>query len=155
MPTLRPARSEDIPGLVALLHLLFTLEADFAVDPARQEEGLRLLLADGRALVLVAEHQGRVVGMVTGQLVISTAEGGPAVLVEDLVVDHGQRNLGLGRALLDGLSAWARDRGATRLQLLADRDNQAGLAFYRHIGWQTTALICLRLQPACLQGDTP
>lgn len=45
-----------------------------------------MLIANQWATVLVAETSGKVVGMATGQLTISTAEGGPALLVEDVVV---------------------------------------------------------------------
>jgi ribosomal protein S18 acetylase RimI-like enzyme len=30
-------------------------------------------------------------------------------------------------------------RGATRMQLLADADNQPALGYYRHLEWQETA----------------
>ena len=49
-----------------------------------------------------------------------------------------------GNTLLAELGAWAAGHGAQRLQLLADRDNAAGLDFYGKLGWQTTRLICLR-----------
>ncbi len=75
-----------------------------------------------------------VVGMVTTQLVVSTAEGGPAALVEDMVVAPDHRMRGTGRWLLRAAEAWARERGATRLQLLADRDNDAGAAVLRAHG---------------------
>ena len=47
---------EDLERLVGLLDLLFTIEADFRPDPARQQQGLALLLDDERARVLVAER---------------------------------------------------------------------------------------------------
>jgi GNAT superfamily N-acetyltransferase len=82
--------------------------------------------------------------MCTGQLVISTAEGGPAVVVEDMVVDPAHRRRGVGRSLMKAMAGWAAEQGATRLQLLADKNNPPALAFYERIGWQATALICLR-----------
>lgn len=39
---------------------------------------------------------------------------------------------------------WAAAAGATRLQLLADKDNGPALEFYQKQGWQFTRLICLR-----------
>ena len=143
--TVRPARMEDLERLVGLLDLLFTIEADFRPDPARQQQGLALLLDDERARVLVAERADGVVGMCTGQLVVSTAEGGPALLVEDVVVDANHRGRGVGRALLAALADWARGRGVRRLQLLADGTNGPALAFYDRLGWRATALVCRRL----------
>ena len=143
--TVRPARMEDLERLVGLLDLLFAIEADFRPDPARQRQGLALLLDDVRARVLVAERADGVVGMCTGQLVVSTAEGGPALLVEDVVVDPDHRGRGVGRALLAALADWARGRGVRRLQLLADGNNGPALAFYDRLGWRATALVCRRL----------
>jgi GNAT superfamily N-acetyltransferase len=144
---IRRAEPPDVAGLVHLLGVLFGLEADFRPDAARQRRGLVALLAAPAGVVLVAERGGRVVGMVTGQLLVSTAEGGPAVLVEDLVVDEGARGGGLGRALLDAVEAWARGRGATRVQLLVDEENAPALGFYRRLGWQATRLRALRRRP--------
>ncbi len=95
--------------------------------------------------MIVAERAAAgVVGMVTTQLVVSTAEGGPAALVEDMVVAPDHRMRGTGRWLLRAAEAWARERGATRLQLLADRNNDPALRFYRRMGWRSTDLVCLR-----------
>ncbi|WP_028319061.1 GNAT family N-acetyltransferase [Desulfobulbus elongatus] len=144
MATVRPARPQDLEPMVGLLRLLFTIEEDFGFDAVKQRQGLALLLNDDRACILVAEEAGQAVGMCTGQLVISTAEGGPAVLVEDVVVAPEHRGRGTGRALMDALTGWARERGATRMQLLADKNNPPALAFYDRLGWGSTALICLR-----------
>lgn len=130
--------------LVALLRQLFAIEEDFQIDEERQRRGLAMLLENPQALILVAETAGRVIGMCSGQLLISTAEGGPALLMEDVVVAEGFRGRGAGRLLISAIADWAAARGAFRLQLLADQDNSRALSFYRAIGWQTTKLICLR-----------
>jgi GNAT superfamily N-acetyltransferase len=143
--SIRTAAARDLDALVALLADLFAIEADFRPDAARQRRGLALLLAGrGRCLVLVAERRGRIVGMVTVQLLVSTAEGGLSALVEDMVVAALERGRGAGRLLLARAEAWARARGATRLQLLADRDNAPALRFYERVGWRATRLVCLR-----------
>jgi len=144
MACIRPAREQDLDRLVGLLRLLFAIEEDFGIDAAKQRRGLALLLGDERACVLVAEQDGEIVGMCTGQLVISTAEGGPSVLVEDVGHTPDQRAKGIGRSLMEALTAWAKSCGATRMQLLADKNNPPALAFYDRIGWGTTAMICLR-----------
>lgn len=151
--TLRSATALDVEALVGLLAVLFEIEADFQPDPGRQRDGLALLLAaPARSTVLVAERAGVVVGMVTAQLVVSTAEGGLSGWVEDLVVLTSERRRGIGRALLEAVRAWAVERGARRLQLLADRENAPALAFYTGLGWRGTQLICLRRSGAGGQG---
>ncbi len=142
---IRGATPADTERLARLLGILFSIEADFRPDPERQRRGLALMLGEPeRRAVLVAEREGEVVGMVTAQLVVSTAEGGPAALVEDLVVEPAERGRGVGRRLLEAIEGWAAARGASRLQLLADRENDPALAFYARTGWQATRLVCLR-----------
>lgn len=144
MITIRPAALTDLDALVALLGILFSIEADFAVDPQRQRQGLQLMLENERGCVLVAVDGGRVVGMCTGQELISTAEGGSALLVEDVVVHGDWQGKGVGRHLMAGLEQWAADKGIKRLQLLADLENKPALDFYDRLGWRTTQLVCLR-----------
>jgi len=143
--SIRNATAADLDALVRLLGVLFSIEADFRADPARQRRGLEQMLEDPeRRAVLVAERDGAVIGMATAQLVISTAEGAPSAVVEDVVIEAAERGRGAGRALLEAIEAWARSRGATRMQLLADRENVAALRFYERMGWRSTQLVCLR-----------
>lgn len=144
MATVRPAEERDIDSLVNLLLALFSIEEDFSFDEARQRAGLTMMLDNERGCLLVAEDDGRIVGMCSGQITVSTAEGGPALLVEDVVVHADWQRKGIGRQLMDSIGAWASARGIGRLQLLADRGNKPALDFYDRLGWQPTALICLR-----------
>jgi len=144
MVIIRPARPGDIDSLTELLKILFTIEEDFVFDEMRQRRGLRMMLDNDRACILTAEADGQVIGMCSGQLTVSTAEGGPALLVEDVVVRGDWHGRGIGRRLMESLGAWAGEKGASRLQLLADRNNGPALDFYGKLGWQTTELICLR-----------
>ena len=141
---IREARSADIPAMVDLLAELFALESDFEIDPDRQRRGLEILLEEWDvAGVWVADADGRVVGMCTVQVLVSTAEGGPVGLVEDVVVTPAFRGQGVGRALLEALESWAAGNGLLRLQLLAERGNTGAQRFYGALGWQETELICL------------
>nr|WP_321513865.1 GNAT family N-acetyltransferase [uncultured Pseudodesulfovibrio sp.] len=140
-----PAGHEDLESLVVLLETLFSIEEDFVVDQAKQRRGLELMLNNGRGCILAAKAaDGTVVGMCSGQLTVSTAEGGPAVLIEDVIVQQDWQGQGIGTKLMDGITAWARENEVTRLQLLADRQNLPALDFYKHLGWQPTQLVCLR-----------
>ncbi len=145
---IRDGQPGDVEALVALLQELFSIEADFAVNDMRQQKGLSMML-DGcgkHRCVKVAEAQGRIVGMCTAQILISTAEGGRVALVEDMVVDAQYRKMGIGRQLMAAIEAWAHKHHITRLQLLADRTNFSALDFYDKLGWHPTRLICLRRQ---------
>lgn len=143
--SVRTAQPADLDSLVSLLAVLFSIEQDFVFDELRQRRGLALMLENERGCVLVAEVEGQVVGMCTGQLLVSTAEGGLSLLVEDVVVQEQWRGRGVGRLLVKAISDWARVNKVSRLQLLADRNNVPALDFYRIMGWHTTELICLRI----------
>lgn len=143
---IRNAEHRDLDAMVQLLEIFFTVEEDFDFDEERQRKGLELMLTGSRKshCIKVAELDEKVVGMCTIQLLISTAEGGIAGLVEDMVVDPGFRGQCIGRLLMEHIEVWALKRGVTRLQLLAERTNFSALAFYDRIGWQSTKLICRR-----------
>jgi GNAT superfamily N-acetyltransferase len=139
--TITPASEADIPDLIDLLGILFSIEQDFSPDPDKQRRGLAALLASPTGHIAIArDATSRAIGMATAQLLISTAEGAPSAWIEDVVVREDFRGKGLGRALLDAVLAWARTRGAVRAQLLADLDNAPALAFYDRLDWQPTRL---------------
>lgn len=144
MVDIREATEEDIEVMLILLDQLFSIEQDFTPDREKQCRGLKMLLDATGALVVVAEYDGQVVGMATLQTVISTAEGDISGIVEDLVVSESYRGKGIGRSLMHYLRIWADQKGLRRLQLLADKDNQHALNFYRKQGWSMTQLIALR-----------
>jgi GNAT superfamily N-acetyltransferase len=142
---IRKAKTWDLPSLVGLLQLLFNIEADFSPEPEKQEQGLKMLLADKqRSCIMVVEIDDRIVGMCTAQLVVSTAEGAFSGWIEDLVLDENYRGCGIGHHLLQTVENWCFKHGATRIQLLADRENTPALQFYAKQGWHETQLIGLR-----------
>lgn len=141
---IRPAGPEDLTAMVSLLKELFSIEQEFRIDPERQRCGLSRILASENARLLAARAEGDVIGMCAGQLVVSTSEGGYSLWAEDLVVRPAWRGRGVGGALMETLADWARGRGATRLQLLADQTNQTGMRFHQGLGCQVTRMICMR-----------
>lgn len=142
--TIRPAAFSDISALSSLLKILFSIEEDFVFNENLQRQGLELMLGSEQCCLLVADVSGQVVGMCSGQVTISTAEGGPALLIEDVVVHEEYRGQGIGRRLMAEVSEWGRAKGVLRFQLLADRNNSPALKFYKSLGWQATQLVCLR-----------
>ncbi|MFM9912897.1 MAG: GNAT family N-acetyltransferase [Methylophilaceae bacterium] len=145
--TIHDANLDDIPQLVSLLNALFSIEVDFNPNTAQQIKGLQLLLAEpSRGVIKVARNASDVaVGMVSAQLVISTAQGAPSAWIEDMVIRQEYRQSGIGRRLLDAALAWAKAQGASRAQLLVDVTNDSALGYYRHLGWEDTSLQARRL----------
>jgi ribosomal protein S18 acetylase RimI-like enzyme len=147
--TIDNATPSDIPALVELLAELFSIEADFKPDTERQVLGLSLLLSNPeQAVIKVARDTskvGKVIGMVSAQLVISTAQGTPSAWLEDMVVSPDYRSGGIGRQLLEAVQEWAKSKGATRAQLLVDTENLPAVGYYQHLGWEATQLQARRL----------
>lgn len=140
--TIRNAEEKDVAVMVSLLRDLFSIEADFTPDLEKQVAGLNMLISQpSHGVIKVAiNNDGTLVGMVSAQLVISTAQGAYSAWVEDMVVDAGFRQQGVGKQLLSAVLDWAREKGATRAQLLVDIENPSALGYYRHLGWEATQL---------------
>ncbi len=143
---IRTATSADIPQMCDLLSQLFSIESDFSPEREKQSGGLNLLISDmsGSAAVFVAEEAGGIVGMCSVQLLVSTAEGGPVGLVEDLIVQREYRGRGIGTGLLWEIVRWCGSKKISRLQLLRDADNTKARTFYIGNGWSDTKLLCMR-----------
>ena len=137
---IRPAAEADLPELVELLRQLFELEQDFEPDASKQQAGLSLMLESPFAELLVAECGGRVAGFCGVQLQISTAMGSYAAQIEDLVLHPEFRRRGIGSRLLDAAGAWAKQRGARRLQLNCDDQNLPAMLLYEARNWIRTHL---------------
>jgi ribosomal protein S18 acetylase RimI-like enzyme len=142
-PIIRMAASQDIVAMANLLAELFSIEKDFQIDPQKQQYGLQMLMGSRNAALFVAESNGKIIGMVTVQMLISTAQGGKVGVIEDLIVTKTWRGKGIGRSLLETIKNWAQARGISRLQLLADKYNQKALNFYQREYWQPTRLVSL------------
>jgi GNAT superfamily N-acetyltransferase len=135
----------DIPFLARLISELFAIETDFPVNTAKQEAGLAMLMEnEERALVLKASYDDEIIGMVTVQLVVSTAMGGWSGLLEDMVVALPFRAKGVGSLLVGEAEKWSAEKGATRIQLLADKANPPALDFYRRRGYENTSMVARR-----------
>ena len=141
------ARTQDLPQLVELLGVLFAQEAEFAPDPAKQRKALEQILdqpAVGR--IYVARERKTVVGMVSLLFTVSTAEGGRAAWLEDLVVRSEQRKQGIGAKLLEYAISQARVEGVVRISLLTDMQNERAQVLYRRMGFVGSPMKPMRLK---------
>jgi len=143
---IRRATPGDVPVMCSLLSELFAIESDFSADNQKQATGLSLLLTDkyDSSIVLVAEKGDEIIGMCSVQTLISTSEGGPVGLLEDLIVRKDYWGKGIGTRLLSEIFRWCKKKNISRLQLLRDADNERALKFYTGTGWAETNLVCMR-----------
>ncbi|QQL46137.1 GNAT family N-acetyltransferase [Sulfuriroseicoccus oceanibius] len=140
------ATLDDLPELVDLLVDLFELEADFDPNPAAQRKGLRLLIENpSRGRVFVVRHQGRVVGMANVLFTVSTALGGFALVLEDLVIAPHERGHGFGHKLLNYVIDFSRKKEVSRITLLTDRISVESQKFFQEFGFTYSEMVPMRL----------
>ncbi len=104
-----------------------------------------LLGSPSAGAIFVARKANRVVGMVSLLFTISTAEGGPACWLEDMIIHPACRHGGIGSQLLDRAIAHARSRKIRRITLLTERTNGSAQRFYESHGFRRSPMIPLRL----------
>ena len=88
---------------------------------------------------LVAEQDGQLVGLVHFLFHRSTTRIEPVCYLQDLFTSSEARGQGVGRALIEGVHAQARDAGAKRVYWQTREDNVAARRLYdqvaRHLGF--------------------
>lgn len=145
-PHIEQGTLEDLPQLTDLLFDLFSQEADFVPNRAKQMRGLRLILEQpNRGRIFVLRQNGTILGMINLLFTISTAEGGFVIVLEDVIVHRDYRGRGFGDKLLAHAIDYARKKDFARITLLTDRMNADGQRFFRAHGFVESKMIPMRL----------
>src|SRR5271154_2023239 len=143
---IRQATAADADQLCKLLSLLFAQEADFKPDARRQSRGLRLILDQPEVGIIYCATKGKsAIGMVSILFTVSTAEGGRAAWLEDMVVHPDWRGKSIGGQLLHAAINRVRATGCTRITLLTDSTNVPAIHFYEKARFVRSGMIPLRL----------
>jgi len=138
--TIRPARSDDVPAVVGMVHEL----ADFehAADQCRltTEQLHEALFAEHASLFghVAVDVRDEPLGFALWFLNFSTWEGTHGLYLEDLYVRPAARGTGAGGALLAALAAICVERGYRRMEWVMLDWNPAA-EFYARIGATVTA----------------
>ena len=133
---IRAARPGEEPELIAMYEWLFAPPGSKPAswDERRAAVALRQAIESHDACVLVADDGGELVGFCTGYQDLHSVRFGYRAWVEDLAVDPERRSQGVGKALLDAIKAWARERGATHLELDSAEPRTGAHRFYEREG---------------------
>jgi RimJ/RimL family protein N-acetyltransferase len=130
----RRARQADLDAVVDLLVEVAAegrwIGSEPPVDRDQRLRGLHEALDNERAVVLVAEADGHIVG----QLFMDHARYGVANL--GMLVSGAWRGRGVGSALLGAGITWARAAGAHKVALQVWPHNAAAIALYEKFGFQ-------------------
>jgi GNAT superfamily N-acetyltransferase len=103
-------------------------------DPERARAAIADAIADQESTVLVAEHRAELLGLCTAYLDMNSVRYGARCWVEDLAVSPQHRSQGVGKELLDAAKDWARERGATHLELDSSDVREDAHRFYEREG---------------------
>jgi len=135
------AAISDIESLIVLLGLLFEQEVEFSPDPELQRQGLASIIQNPQLGEIIVLREGdSVIGMTSLLYTISTALGGRAALLEDMIVDPRYRGKGYGTQLINNAIQRAKTAGCLRIRLLTDADNTNAHRFYLHNGFQPSGM---------------
>ncbi len=132
----RAASSDDVQPLLGAYEWLFAppgVRPD-QWDPKRAAVALEQAIDSHDAVVLVGDDDGELVGLCTGYVDLHSVRYGYRAWVEDLAVDPARRSEGIGKALLDAAKDWARERGATHLELDSGDARHDAHRFYEREG---------------------
>ena len=99
-------------------------------DGKRAAVALREAIESRDSVVLVAVSEGSLVGFLTAYQDLRSVRFGYRAWVEDFAVHPKRRSQGIGKALLDAAKAWARERGATHLELDSGEARKDAHRFY-------------------------
>ena len=139
--TVREAETEDVEEVAAAVaSLLAELGGRRPERPALEAE-VRALLADpAGGSVLVAEADGRLVGVLSASWQRAIHVPGVYATIQDLWVDGAWRSRGVGAELVEAIASQARARGVSRLEVGLPRETFAAIAstesFYRRNGFE-------------------
>ncbi|HYR10980.1 MAG TPA: GNAT family N-acetyltransferase [Longimicrobium sp.] len=128
--TLREFRDQDYGVVVRLWR-----DAGLTVKPSDTPPELRKLIDRNPGLFLVAEEGGSICGTVIG------AWDGRRAWIYHLAVLPALQGRGIGRMLMEELERRLRTVGATKLNLLVERDNASVADFYRTLGYAPDELL--------------
>jgi ribosomal protein S18 acetylase RimI-like enzyme len=100
-------------------------------------DALAKQLAWDSDLVMVAEQDGQVVGVVVG-----TIDGTRAYFYRLAVLPSMQRT-GIGRNLVEAIEKRFRQRGVNRVLIMVNQDNPEVLPFYHSLGYEVQKYVTL------------
>lgn len=139
---IRSLLPKDYPAVDALMQQVHQLHLQARPDlflplehPIPPEQYAKTLQSD-RAICLAAEQDGQIIGICFVSLRSKSLMVEDTVAyLDDLCVDQHFRHLGIGKALLQHAQQLAREKGASRLDLMVWEFNQDAAQFYRALGF--------------------
>jgi ribosomal protein S18 acetylase RimI-like enzyme len=117
----------------AVYALWKSLVPAISLRPSDRREEIEKKLARDPALFLVAEEDGRVVGVIMG------GWDGRRGWLHHLAVAPDYQDRGIGTALLAQVEERLRAKGCLKVNLLVHRDNEGARRLYKRLGYEEMA----------------
>lgn len=136
-PSFRAADATDLGALLALI-ADDTLGKNRDIDPANPAyaQAFHAIAVDPNQQLLVAELDGRIIGMAQLSFIPGLSRGGAwRCNVEAVRIASDLRGQGLGAKLMQACEDIARERGCALLQLTSDASRTDAHRFYRGLGY--------------------
>lgn len=132
---LKPAQPDDIPLITTMMAEYYAMDGlDFQAEAATL--ALQQLLAEpAYGQVYVIEHQEQPAGYLVLTSWYSLEFRGRSAFIDEIYLCEGFRNLGLGSAVIEQLSATCRNQGIKTLRLEVEHENTRAQAVYRKNGF--------------------
>nr|WP_159586532.1 GNAT family N-acetyltransferase [Chelativorans xinjiangense] len=134
-PDIRPAKPDDLPGILALYRQLNPGDPILDLDAA--EAAWSVLLSSGLTTPFVAEIEGLLVSSCTLAIVPNLSRGArPYGVIENVVTHTDHRRTGLGRAVLQAALHKAWEANCYKVLLATGSQRESTLRFYEGAGFQ-------------------
>jgi GNAT superfamily N-acetyltransferase len=130
---IRSAQSEDVEALANLM-----AELGYPTSSEQMRRRFKAISHDASNGTLVAEREGKVLGMVGLRIERTYGSDDSYVQIRDFVVGSEHRGKGVGRTLLSAAEDWARRRGARDVMLTTHKRRTDAHRFYRSMGYEAT-----------------
>jgi len=137
----REAGAGDVGGVAAAVASLLAELGGRTPTRVEMEAEVQALLDDPQGgSVLIAEADGKIVGVLTASWQRAIHVPGVYGTVQDLWVDEDWRSRGVGAELVEAIASQARARGVSRLEVGLPRETFAAIAstesFYKRNGFE-------------------
>ena len=139
--TVREANAGDVEGVATAVEGLLAELGGRMPSRAEMEVEVQALLDDPQGgSALIAEVDGKIVGVLTASWQRAIHVPGVFATVQDLWVDEDWRSRGVGAELVEAIASQARARGVSRLEVGLPRETFAAIAstesFYKRNGFE-------------------